>query len=199
MECLATRSPKTEAPSSPLDGSEDGPHDVAHMPVLLVLVDVVAEMRRVPDHHVLAADVFTVDEAVDGDRSVRLWVTSLARGGGYTVVHLPVVEAQDPDVPAREGVRYAVVRARDQIVSVAGLGVPDLPPPAEVWPLAAPRLELEGVPGIRREDGRGVELAHLVVRGTDVEVEPPVDVVVVDVADAGVPHGVEPEARADGA
>src|SRR5829696_6343944 len=198
MEYLATRSPKAEAPPSPLDGSEDGPHEVAHMAVLLVLVDVVAEMRRVPDHHVLVADIFTVDEAVDGDRSVRLRVTSLARGGGYTVVHLPDVEAQDPDVPAREGVRYAVVRARDQIVGVAGLGVPDLPPPAEVGSLATPRLELERVPVVRREEGRGVELAHLVVRAADVEVEPPVDVVVVDVADARVLHGVEPEARADG-
>ena len=108
------------------------------------------------------------------------------------------VEPQDPHVPAREGVRDSVVRAGDQVVGVAGLGVPDLPPPAEVWPLAAPGLELERVPVVRGEDGRGVELAHLVVRAADVEVEPPVDVVVVDVADARVLHGVEPEARADG-
>src|SRR5215218_8099764 len=179
---------------SPLDGTEDGANYVTHV---AVLPDVVDEVRRVPDHHVLAADVFPVDEAVDGDRGVRLWVTRLARGGGYPIVYLVVVEPQDPDVSAREVVRYAVVRARDQIVGVAGLGVPDLPPPAEVGSLATPRLELERVPVVRREDGRGVELAHLVVRAADVEVEPPVDVVV-DVAAARVLHGVEAAARADG-
>ena len=62
------------------------------MTVLLVLVDVVAEVRRVPDHHVLAADVFPVYEAVDGDGSVRLRVSRLARGGGYPVVDLTSVE-----------------------------------------------------------------------------------------------------------
>ena len=51
---------------------------MASVTILLVLVDVVAEVRRVPDDHVLAADVFPVDKAIDGYRSVRLWVTSLA-------------------------------------------------------------------------------------------------------------------------
>ena len=151
---------------------------MARVTVLLVLVDVVAEVRRVPDRHVLAADVFPVDEAVDRDRGVRLWVASLARGGGDPVVHLSGVEAQDPEVPAREVVGDPVVGARDQVVGVACLGVPDLPPPAEVGPLAAPGLELERVPGIWKEAGRGVELANLVVLGgAGVEVEPPVDVV----------------------
>src|SRR5215208_6474114 len=180
---------------SPLDGTEDGANYVTHV---AVLVDVMAEVRRVPDDHVLAADVFPVDEAVDGDRSVRLWVASLARGCGDAVVDLAWVEPQDPHIPAREGVRDVVVRAGDQVVGVAGLGVPDLPPPAEVGPLAAPGFELERVPVVWGEDGRGVELAHLVVRAADVEVEPPVDVMVVDVADARGLHGVEPEARADG-
>ena len=73
---------------SPLDGAQGRTDYMTSVTVLLVLVDVVAEVRRVPDHHVLAADVFTVDEAVDGDRSVRLWVTSLARGCGDAVVDL---------------------------------------------------------------------------------------------------------------
>ena len=57
---------------SPLDGAQGRTDYMASVTVLLVLVDVVAEVRRVPDHHVLAADIFPVDEAVDGDRSVRL-------------------------------------------------------------------------------------------------------------------------------
>ncbi len=92
---------------------------------------------------------------------------------------------QDPHVTAPEVVRDAVVRSRDQVVGIAGLRVPDLPPSASLGPAAPLGLELEGAPVIWGEDGRGVELANLVVLcGTDVEVEPPVDVVVVDVADA---------------
>src|SRR3712207_5418962 len=119
---------------------------MASVAVRLVLVDVVAKVRRVPDHHVLAADVFPVYEAVDGDRSVRLWVSRLARGGGYPVVDLSFVEAQHPHVSSREVVRDPVACPRDEGVGVTGLCVPDLPPPAEVGPLAASRLEVKGMP-----------------------------------------------------
>ena len=54
------------------------------------------------------------------------------------------------------------------------------------------------MPVIWEENGRGIELANLVVLcGTDVEVQPPVDVVV-DVADARILYRREPEAWADG-
>jgi hypothetical protein len=103
----------------------------------------------------------------------------LTRSSRYPGVDLSLVELQDPDVPAPECVRDTVVCARDQIVSVAGLGVPDLPPAVQIRPPAPPDLELERVPVIWREAGRGVELANLVVLGgADVELEPPVDVVV---------------------
>ncbi len=55
---------------SPLDGSEDGTDDMAGMAVLLVKV--VDEMRRVPDHHVLVADALPVDEATEVGWSIRL-------------------------------------------------------------------------------------------------------------------------------
>src|SRR5215218_3110497 len=167
--------------------------------LLLVLVNIMGEMRRVPDHHVLVRDALSVDEAVDVGGSVRLRCPHLTRSGRYPIVDLPLVKPQDPHVSASEGVCYAVVRARDEIVSVAGLGVPDLPPSAEFGPSATPGFELEGMPVLWGGNGRGVELADLVVLGgADVEVEPPVDVVVVDVADARILYRRESKARADG-
>src|SRR5215207_5987563 len=106
---------------------------------------------------------------------------------------------QDPYITAPKGVRDAIASARDQVVRVAGLGVPDLPPAAALGASRPLGLELEPVPVIWGEDGRGVELAHHVVScGANIEVEPPVDVVVVDRADARILYGREPEARADG-
>ena len=56
--------------SLPLCRSEDGTYDMA-VPVLL-LVHVVREMCRVPDHHVLVANALPVDEAADLSWSIRL-------------------------------------------------------------------------------------------------------------------------------
>src|SRR5215213_10076051 len=154
--------------------------------------NVVREMCPVPDHHVLVANLLPVDEAVD--------VSFVGRSDGdHTIVDLVLVVAQDPYITAPEIVSDAVVRSRDQVVSVAGLGVPDLPPPAALGVPEPPGLELEGVPVRWTHDGWRVELAHHVVLcGAYVEVEPPVDVVVMNVADARIVYGREPEARADG-
>ena len=59
-----------ESVLSPLDGSEDGTDDMAGMAVLLV--QIVDEMRRVPDHHVLVGDALSVDEAAEISRSICL-------------------------------------------------------------------------------------------------------------------------------
>src|SRR5215213_1289107 len=104
-----------------------------------ILVNVVGEMRRVPDHHVLVANLLPIDEAVD----VRFVGRS---NGDHPIVDLVVVVAQDPYIAAPEVVRDTVVRSRDQVVSIAGLGVPDLPPPAASGIPAPLGLELEGVP-----------------------------------------------------
>src|SRR5215210_1638375 len=42
-------SPLSRSPPSPLDGSQNRTDDVTSLAVLLILVDVVDEMRRVPD------------------------------------------------------------------------------------------------------------------------------------------------------
>src|SRR5215210_5740513 len=106
---------------------------------------------------------------------------------------------QDPHITAPEVVRDAVVRSRDQVVGIAGLRVPDLPPPAASGASTPLGLKLEGMPLIWLHDGGGIEFAHhVVLRGANVEVEPPVDVVVMDLADARVFYGREPETRADG-
>src|SRR5215210_8118427 len=104
-----------------------------------ILVNVVAEMCRVPDHHVLVANLLPIDDAVD--------VGFVGRSNGnHPIVDLVVVVAQDPYITAPEVVRDAVVGSRDQVVSVAALGVPDLPPPAASGVPAPLGLELEGVP-----------------------------------------------------
>jgi hypothetical protein len=156
-----------------------------------VLVNIMGEMCPVPDHHVLVADLLPIDEAVD--------VGFVGRSNGdHPIVNLVVVIAQDPYIAAPEVVRDAVVRSRDQVVSVATLRVPDLPPAAASGVPAPLGLELEGVPARGTDDRWRIELAHYVVlRGADVEVEPPVDVVMMGLADARTVYGREPETRAD--
>jgi hypothetical protein len=169
------------------------------MTVTVVLVQIVREVRRVPYHHVLVAETLSIVEAVNIGRSSRLGGAGLARGGRYSVVDLPLFEPQYPHVRPREGVRDAVVWTWNQVVGITCLCVPDLPPSTEVWPSATrwPRSgECASCPG---KNGWGVELAHhVVLRGTYVEVQPPVDVVV-DVADARISYSREPEARSSGA
>src|SRR5215213_11194779 len=104
-----------------------------------ILVNIVAEMCCVPDHHVLVANLLPIDETVDVGRVGR-------SNGNHPIVDLVVVVAQDPYIAAPEVVRAAVVRSRDQLVSIAALGVPDLPPPAASGIPAPLGLELEGVP-----------------------------------------------------
>jgi hypothetical protein len=106
---------------------------------LFLLVNVVREMRRVPDHHVLVDDVFPVDEAVEPGLERR-------SRGDCPVVDLRLAEPQYPHVAAPEGISNAVVRPWDQRVGVAGLRVPDLPPSAALWVPEPRGLELVGVP-----------------------------------------------------
>ena len=135
--------------SLPLCGAEDGTYDMT----VLLLLHVVREMCRVPDHNVLVANTLPVVEAAYVGGGVRLGCSRLARGGGYPVVDLAIVEPQDPHIGAPEGVRDAVVWARDQVVGVAGLRVPDLPPSVEVRPSATRGLEPVGVPVVRGKMG----------------------------------------------
>ena len=51
-----------------MGGSENGTNDMTNLP----LVNIVREMRRVPDHHILVADTLSVVEAVNVGGSVRL-------------------------------------------------------------------------------------------------------------------------------
>ena len=52
----------------PLSGSKNRTNDMAH----LFLMNIVCEMRRVPDHHVLADDALSADEAADLSWSIQL-------------------------------------------------------------------------------------------------------------------------------
>ena len=162
------------------------------MVVLLLLPNVVGKVRCVPDYHVPVANILPIDESVK--------VSSEGRSNGNgTVVDLSLVKPQYPHVATPEVIRGAVVRARDQVVGIVSLRVPDLPPSALLGPAAPFGLKLESVPVISGEDGRGIELADRVVLcGADVEVQPPVDVVVVEVADSRIPYGRESEPRTDG-
>src|SRR5215211_4901227 len=85
--------------SLPLCRSEDGTYDMAV--TVLLLVHVVREMCRVPDHHVLVANTLPVVEAAYVGGGVLLGCSRLARGGGYPVVDLAIVEPQDPHRRAR--------------------------------------------------------------------------------------------------
>src|SRR5215210_906006 len=140
--------PALRAAPLPLGGSEDGT-DV--MMVLLLLSNVVGEVCCVPDYHVPVANVLPIDE------SVKIGSEGRSNGNG-TVVDLSLVKPQYPHVATP-----AVIRARDQVVGIVSLHVPDLPPSALLGPAAPLSLKLEGVPVISGEDGRGVELADRVV------------------------------------
>ena len=95
-----------------------------------LLVNVVGEVRVVPDRYVLIVGALSVDEAADVSRSIRLRLSCFAWGSRYSVVYLPIVMPQDPYVTASEAgcvVCGAVVWARDQHVSITGCGVLDPP------------------------------------------------------------------------
>ncbi len=106
------------------------------MVILLLRPNVVGKVRRVPDYHVPVANVLPIDEAVKVGSKGR------ANGNG-TVVDLSFVKAQYPHVAAPEVVRGAVVWPWDQVVSIASLCVPDLPPSAVLGPAAPLGLKLE--------------------------------------------------------
>src|SRR5215210_5994866 len=107
---------------------------------------------------------------------------------------------QDPHVTTGEGVGDAVVWARDQHVRIASRGVLDPPPPITCRISGAHNLPSVDVP-VRCIIGEGwiVILPNDVVSfSNNVEVEPPIDVVVVDLANARILYSREPEAGADG-
>ncbi len=60
--------PKRRSAPLPLGGSENWTNDMAD----LLLVNIVREMRGVPDHHVPAYDALPVDEAADLSWSIQL-------------------------------------------------------------------------------------------------------------------------------
>jgi hypothetical protein len=93
-----------------------------------LLVNVMREVRRVPDRYVLVVGALSIDEAPDISRSIRLRLSCLTWGSRYSVVYLPIVMPQDPHVTASEGVCDTVVWARDQHVSITSRGVLDPPP-----------------------------------------------------------------------
>ena len=92
-----------------------------------LLVNVMREVRRVPDRYVLVIGALSIDEAADISRSIRLGLSCLTWGSGYSVIDLPIVMPQDPHVTASEGVCDTVVWVRDQHVSITSCGVLDPP------------------------------------------------------------------------
>src|SRR6266540_4486340 len=105
---------------------------------------------------------------------------------GDAVVDLTRVVAEDPDVatrerPVRRSGRDAVVVSRNDVVGLTGDAVLDAPLPLARRYSRTLDLVRLGVPFRGAEPGqrRVVELLHQVVaRRSEVEVEPPVDVVV---------------------
>ena len=86
----ATDPPASLANSSfPLDGLKSRTYDMAAL-----LVNVVCEVRRIPDHYVLVVGALPVDEAADVSRSIPLrfaCFTCLTWSSRYSVVYLPIV------------------------------------------------------------------------------------------------------------
>ena len=153
-------------------------------------VRLVAEVARVPDHDVGADDRLAVDEGVEVG----------ARGGRHrAVVDLARPVAQGPEVADAVVVRLAVVRpGNDHVALVAALRA-DAPAPlaARVAPAADLMPQRVPVPVVARER-RVVVLEHDVLAGArDVEVQPPVRMMVMDLADTRVVDRAEAEARAD--
>ncbi len=69
-----------------------------------LLVNVMREVRMVPDRYVLVVGALSIDEAADFSRSIRLRLSCFTWGSRYSVVYLPIVMPQDPHVTACEGV-----------------------------------------------------------------------------------------------
>ena len=92
-----------------------------------LLVNVMREVRMVPDRYVLVVGALSIDKAADFSWSIRLRLSCFAWGSRYSVIYLPIVMPQDPHVSACEGVCDTIVWARDQHVSVTSGGVLDPP------------------------------------------------------------------------
>jgi hypothetical protein len=158
-----------------------------------LLMNVMREVCCVPDRYVLVVGALPVDEAADICRSIPLRLACLTRSSRYSVIDLPIVMPQDPHITACEG-----VWARDQHVSITGRGVLDPPSSAACGISGAHDLSAVDVPVRGDNRWRVVLPNHVVSFGEDVEVEPPVDMVMMNLADARIFYSREPKARADG-
>ena len=147
-----------------------------------IVRQIVREVRAVPDHDVVIVYGLTVDPLAD----VRL-----VRGtdGMHTVIDLVAMIAKDPDIAAAErrvGARGfdAVVFSRNDIVRLARSGVLDAPLAMARRIAWTRNLEAHVVPTVPPRKRRVIELAHNIVAWrAQIEIEPPVRMMVVDIAD----------------
>jgi len=150
------------------------------------------EMRPIPNNHVLVFHRFSGDEFVD--MRFRFVLSPVRKCDA--IIDFVAVVLHHPKIPNAECTAGSIIGARDQGERMAGSHIRNFPAPVTQRILRPPDLE-DLVVEIRTGEERGVvELPHDIVPCChDVEVEPPIDVVMVHFTHAFCDIGYGSEAE----
>ena len=97
-------------------------HEIGADNMAARLAYIMAEMRRVPDHHVLISNRLAINEAIDvGLRLIRI------SGEDLSIIDLDRFESNYPQVANAETVSYTVFRSRNEQLTFVGHTVLDVP------------------------------------------------------------------------
>ena len=152
-------------------------------------------MPRVPHNHVPVLDHLKIEESIDiSPRQCRIGGEALA------IIDLRGAMVQkNPHVPDSIGVRATIVCSRNEQIAFARNQVSNPPVSISGWLPQSANLEMLRVPVRITYDRRIVELLDDIMRGrANVEIEPPIGVVMMDFASAVIVDSRKSEARTDG-
>lgn len=147
---------------------------------------VMPEMSSIPDYNVRVIHALAVHESINVGRGSHPTSGEVVAVVEFSLDTVFAV-AEHPEVAFAIRVSCAVVVTRDDLPRVAGVDVLDSPPPCARWLVESLRLIRERKPVIVVLQWRQVELVDRVVqRSIYIKIEPPVDVMRVDVTNATI-------------
>src|SRR5260221_6030807 len=162
----------------------------------MIVRNIMGEMRTVPDYHVCPVNRLAMDPAVKS-RFVR------RTSGNGAIVDLSTVIPENPQIPASErcighGGCHAIVGPRNDIVGFPGRDIFNAPFAFARGISRTSDLEYLLMP-VRAADKRWIiKFANAVVPGCpNIEIQPPVRMVMVNVANTGILDGRKAKPRPD--
>lgn len=154
------------------------------------------EVSGVPEHDVVVLNGGAiVDELVEVSHGSG-WVS----GESLAVIYFGVAVLHGPQVTDPKAIGDPVIRARSEGIALAGVDIFDKPFALVGTISQTARLKPQCLPVLRARHGRMVEFPYtVVVCSADIEIEPPVGMMMVNVAHTRVPYRGEAETGTDGA